>query len=186
MGQEIQKQTAVTLTFQRQPEAFLTQVGTYLETMQKVYRTKLPADELDIWAETLKDYSFQEFDQAMKHLVANPPKYELEDGTIQVWRGMQKLPDVVDVMLDFREQAVLDARKREHELRRKEFAILEKRRAEHPEEFIGMHELQKIAQSLEVGVRRPPDAKPVFPDLDLDKNAEKLRLQAEQLKAGKP
>jgi len=156
--------------------------------MQKVYRTKLPADELAIWAETLKDYSFQEFDRAMKHLVANPPKYELEDGTIQVWRGMPKLPDVIDVMLDLREQAVQEARKRESERESREFAELEKRRAEHPEEFIGMKELAEIAAKLQGGAKRIPNVKTVWPDIDPEKNAAKLKKQAEEImaKAGKP
>jgi len=155
--------------------------------MQKVYRTKLPADELTIWAETLKDYTFQEFDQAMKHLVANPPKYELEDGSIQVWRGMPKLPDVIDVMLDFREQTVLDARKREHEQRRQDLQNLEKRRTEHPEEFMTWQEVcEGFAKEHPELAAKVGMAMPETTDLDLDKNADKLRQQAEQLKAGKP
>jgi hypothetical protein len=121
----------------------------------------------------------------MTHLISNPPKYELEDGTIQVWRGMPKLPDVVDVMLNLREEAVQDARKRESDRQTKEFAELEKRRAAHPEEFIGMKELAEIANKLQVGVKRMPNVRTVWPDIDPDRNAETLRQQAETLLKGK-
>src|SRR5579859_1833503 len=135
MGTELQKATAELLTFQKQPERFLAEMGSYLETLQFVYRTKLPPQELVLWRDTLKDYSYQEFNRAMTHLIANPPKYEIE-GEVQVWRGMPKLPDVIDVMLNFRDKDVAAAREKEAEARRKEFAELEKRRAEHPEEFM--------------------------------------------------
>jgi hypothetical protein len=130
------KPSAEIVTFQKQPQRFLELIGSQLETFQKVYRTKLPADELVMWRETLKDYSVQEFETAFAELVRYPPKYQLEDGSVQVWRGMPKLPDVVNVMLDLRDKAVYEARKRESERRRMEFAALEKRRAEHPEEFM--------------------------------------------------
>lgn len=91
----------------------------------------------------------------MTHLISNPPKYELEDGSIQVWRGMPKLPDVVDVMLNFRVKAGIDALKRAAEQQKKEDAEEEKRRAEHPEEFIGMKELQEIAQKIPLINKKP-------------------------------
>jgi len=96
-----------------------------------------------MWRETLKGYSYQEFERAMNRLVSNPPKYELDDGTIQVWRGMPKLPDVIDVMLNFREKDAQAARDRESEKRAAEFRELENRRQEHPEEFFGMADLAK-------------------------------------------
>lgn len=156
-----------------------------METLQKVYRTKLPAEELTMWRETLKDYSVQEFEKAMSELVTHPPKYELEDGTIQVWRGMPKLPDVVQVMLDQREKVAAEYRRRESERMRAEFAELEKRRAEHPEEFFGLADVIKTYSEKEVTKAVKPMPKEYAP-LDLDKNAEKLRQQAEKLKAGKP
>src|SRR6185437_2049049 len=162
--QEIQKATAGPLTFQKQPEKFLAAVGDYMETIQLVYRSKLPAQELELWRETLKDYSYQEFNQAMTHLISNPPKYEFEDGSIQVWRGMPKLPDVVDVMLDFREKAVRDAQKRESDRQTREFAELEKRRAEHPEEFMGWGDfckrlkLENAELAAKVGMAMPNES----------------------------
>jgi len=155
-----------------------------MDTLQKVYRTKLPAEELTMWRETLKDYSVQEFERAMSELVSHPPKYELEDGSIQVWRGMPKLPDVVQVMLDQREKVAAEYRRRESERMRLEFAELEKRRAEHPEEFSGLADVLKAAKV--DGIGKITNAMPtkVYPELDLDKNAETLRQQAEKLKAG--
>lgn len=134
-----------------------------------------------MWRETLKDYSVQEFSAAITELVTHPPKYELEDGSIQVWRGMPKLPDVVNVMLDLREKAVNAAQKRERDEQTAEDKRLEERRNEHPEEFMGMKELQEIAQKLQGSVKRPPEQKREYPDLDFNKNAETLRQQAEML-----
>lgn len=93
-----------------------------------------------MWRETLKDFSAQEFEQALAYLVKNPPKYELEDGTIQTWRGMPKLPDVLWAIDEAREQARQQARERESQRRAAEWRELEKRRAEHPEEFMGWGE----------------------------------------------
>jgi len=172
--------------------------------MQKVYRTKLPADELEIWAETLKDYSFQEFDKAMKHLVANPPKYELEDGTVQVWRGMPKLPDVIDVMLDLRAKAVQEAQQRERDARAAEFRELEKRRAGHPEEFFGWADVVKaVSEKLPEVANNLDPARPSVPlktwpqePQGLNERQTELRRQkmksdyqaylSQQEKAGKP
>jgi hypothetical protein len=184
MGEELQKQNAEIVTFQKRPQEFLEFIARSLDTFQKVYRTKLPDEELIIWRETLKDYSVAEFAAAMSDLISNPPKYELEDGTIQVWRGMPKLPDVVNVMLDLREKSAAEYRRKESERDREEMAVLEKRRAEHPEEFIGMKELAEIAQKLQGGVKRMPEQKREYADLDFDKNAETLRRQADKLRGG--
>jgi hypothetical protein len=186
MGKEIQKATGVPLTFQKQPEMFLAEVGSYLETIQLVYRSKLPQQELVLWRETLKDYSYQEFNQAMTHLISNPPKYELEDGSIQTWRGMPKLPDVVDVILDLRDKSAQAAEKRKSDELAAEEKRNEARRQLHPEEFIGMKELQEIAQKLQGGVKKMPAQKREYAPLDLDKNANKLRQQAADLMKGKP
>lgn len=183
MDQAIQKATGGPLTFQKQPERFLAEVGDYLETIQLVYRSKLPQQELVLWRETLKDYSYQEFNQAMTHLISNPPKYELEDGSIQVWRGMPKLPDVVDVMLDLREKAVQDAQQRERDERAAEFKRLEQRRKDHPEEFFGWADVLKAANLTDAKQAAKPmhNVKTIWPDIDPNKNAEKLRQQAEKL-----
>lgn len=190
MDQAIQKAIGGPLTFQKQPEKFLAEVGSYMETIQLVYRSKLPSQELELWRETLKDYSYQEFNQAMTHLISNPPKYELEDGSIQVWRGMPKLPDVVDVMLDLREKAVQEARKRESDRQSREFAELEKRRAAHPEEFMGWGDFVKRVTeeqpelAAKAGLPKPkpmPNVKTVWPDIDPDRNRAKLEKQKQDL-----
>lgn len=179
MEQEIQKQNAAMLTYQRQPEQFLAFIGSFLETSQKLYRVKLPSDELEIWRETLKDYSAGEFEAAMTELITHPPKYQLEDGSIQVWRGMPKLPDVVQVMLDNREKAYQEYRRREYEREKHERERLEKRRQEHPEEFIGWKEFCDMLKqdrpdlAAKMGLTLP------IAEIDLTKNAEKLAEQKE-------
>jgi hypothetical protein len=108
-----------------------------------------------MWRETLKDYSVQEFERAMRALITNPPRYELEDGSIQVWRGMPKLPDVVNVMLDLRDKAVHEARLCEAEKERKEMVALQKRREEHPEEFFSLADVLKAANLKTDDVAKP-------------------------------
>ncbi|HLJ88810.1 MAG TPA: hypothetical protein VKZ53_18470 [Candidatus Angelobacter sp.] len=100
-----------------------------LNTFQKVYRVRLPDDELVMWRETLKDYSVEEFERAMKNLVKHPPKFDPGDGSLQVWRGMPKLPDVVGVMLEMREKAAAECRRRESERLAEEMRDLARRRA---------------------------------------------------------
>lgn len=181
MGQEIQKQSAATLTFQRQPEQFLAFIGSFLETFQKLYRIKLPADELAIWRETLKDYSAGEFESAMTELITHPPKYQLDDGSIQVWRGMPKLPDVVQVMLDNREKAYQRFREIEYQRELAERARLEKRRAEHPEEFMGWKEFCDMLKQDRPDLAAKMGMKITETEIDLTKNAAKLEEQKREL-----
>lgn len=82
----------------------------------------------------------------MTGLVKNPPKYQLEDGSVEIWRGMPKLPDVVGAILANREKAQQDYRKRKEEELEREMAALAQRRKEHPEEFIGIKEIIDEAQ----------------------------------------
>lgn len=164
MGQELQKQTGAQLKYQNQPEEFLKKMSAFLETMQQVYRSKIADGELRIWKETLKDYSYQEFEKAINELISDPPRYELEDGRIQVWRGMPKLSDVVQIMLENREKAYLERernRKKQEELERKK---IEQRREEHPEEFFGWADLVRHAQEIGIGnivnvITIPPEKK---------------------------
>lgn len=99
-----------------------------------------------MWRETLKDFSVQEFQSAMSELVRNPPRYDPGDGELQVWRGMPKLPDVLDVMLDAREARVIEHRRRESERLTAEMRQLAKQREQHPEQFIGMSEVIQMAK----------------------------------------
>ena len=108
---------------------------------------------------------------------------------------MPKLPDVVQVMLKNREkvyaQHEFDRKQREH----RELMALEKRRAEHPEEFFGWNDLKKEFDKLQTskdrnGVSVPgkvmPDAgeniSPVLMGLDGGKRERELKEQAEFLK----
>lgn len=179
MGQEIQKRKGETLTFQKQPEQFLTRLGAYLETLQKVYRTKLPVEELALWRDTLKDFSFQEFDAAMKSLVKNPPRYELEDGSVQVWRGMPKLPDVIQVMLEAQEQRAAEYRRQEGERLAAEMRDLERRRRA-GEHFYGLADVLKSVKPVEV-LKPMPNIRTLWPDIDPDRNRAKLEQQKRDL-----
>jgi hypothetical protein len=121
----------------------LDRLGLFLKTLQTVYRTQLAEAELVMWRETLKDYSYQEFERAMNHLIKNPPRYDPGDGQIQVWRGMPKLPDVIDTMLDFQQQAAVEYRRREGARLAAEMRELEKQRKERPGDFFGLADVLK-------------------------------------------
>lgn len=198
MGQEIQKATAGPLTFQKQPTEFLRRLRDYMKTMQLVHRTQLAEAEMSIWVETLKGYSYQEFDRAMTHLISNRPKYQLDDGSIQVWTGMPKLPDVIDVMLDQREEAAISARKREQERRNQEFKELEQRRAEHPEEFFGWADVVKALEekkpeltgklkssSPSVPAKEWPQAPPELNEQQTEQRRQQMKREFEQHQAEK-
>ena len=86
----------------------------------------------------------------MTELVSHPPKYELEDGSIQVWRGMPKLPDVVQVMLENREKAYVAKEQHRRRQEEMEYKRLEKRREEHPEEFFGWPDIVKKAKEMKL------------------------------------
>ena len=187
MAEELQKQTDERLTYQKQPQEFLQRMSAFLDTIQKVYRVQIAVPELRIWKETLKDYSFQEFEAAMNDLVRHPPRYELEDGSIQVWRGMPKLPDVVNAILDSREKAFKESMRQQQEKETQELAILEKRRAEHPEEFISLKEIKELAEKIwkEKGKSRiageMPESEPVSSVLlGLDGGARERELERQK------
>lgn len=141
-----------------------------------------------MWRETLKDYSVQEFEAAMRELVTNPPRYELEDGSIQVWRGMPKLPDVVNVMLDTRERIAAEYRRRESERERQRMAELAKRREEHPEEFMSWQEfcqqLQKEKPELAARMGMQMPATNGQSEKEYQERQRLLRQQAERLTKG--
>jgi GTP1/Obg family GTP-binding protein len=60
------------------------------------------------------------------------------DGPItQKWRGMPKLPDLIETMLTLRSKRARETYRQQEEKRHEEQKQLEQRRAEHPEEFLG-------------------------------------------------
>lgn len=125
------------LTFQRKPEEFSARVSSYLETMQHAYGEEISEPELVLWRETLRDgVSFQELDAAFKVLIKHPPKYTGPDGSLQVWRKMPRLPDVMQTIWELREQATANNKALGEEVKQEEWKRLARRRAEHPEEFI--------------------------------------------------
>lgn len=93
-----------------------------------------------LWRDTLKAYSYEEFESAMTEMMKHPPKQTLEDGTTQPWTGMPKLPDVLQVMLARRDERKAQERATQVADELKE---LERQRAEHPEEFVSVEEFKK-------------------------------------------
>lgn len=77
----------------------------------------------------------------MNHLMKNPPKQVLPDGTIQEWRGMPGLIDVTQTIAVMREERAFNHRLQEGERVASEMRRLEQRRKEHPEEFITWREV---------------------------------------------
>lgn len=171
---KLAKRNAETLTFQRQPQEFLAQLGSRMDTLQKVYRTKLPPDELVVWRESLKEFSVQEFDAAVTEMVKHPPRYELDDGTIQVWRGMPKLPDVIQTMLVLREQRAAEYRRQEAAIEAAKMRELGRLREAHPEKFFGWADFLKEWRE-KLGNAMPKA------EIDLDKNRAKLEQQKKDL-----
>lgn len=146
-----------------------------MDTLQKVYRTKLPPDELGMWRESLKDFSVQEFDAAVSEMVKHPPRYELEDGTIQVWRGMPKLPDVIQVMLALREKRAAEYRRAQAERDAAHMRELGKLREAHPEKFFGWADFLKEWRD------KLSNAMPSS-EIDLERNRALLAEKAKRLK----
>jgi hypothetical protein len=106
--------------------------------MQDAYRTEMSEAEKSLWIQSLTDgsdnFSMFEIMAALNELVRNPPKYEV-DGQMQSWRGMPKLPDVIDVMLKKREESYQRYLKKESEELDRAWKKLARRKKEHPEEF---------------------------------------------------
>jgi len=119
---------------------------TLLATLQESYRTLLSELEHQLWMESLRDYEYPEIEAAVMEMMKYPPKYTLEDGSIQVWRGMPKLPDVLQTILARREEAQRKAlvareqQKRQDEAR--ELDDLKKRKAA-GEKFWTLEEIAK-------------------------------------------
>jgi hypothetical protein len=146
----LQKQTNAALTFELQPDEFLQQLEAFLVTIQDAYRSKLSDAEQQLWIRGLcqgqEKFSMQEMVAALDEMVRNPPLYEVPgpDGPItQKWRGMPKLPDLMETMLSLRSKSAREAYRRREEEQRQEQQRLEQRRTEHPEEFFGWNDLVK-------------------------------------------
>lgn len=92
----------------------------------------------------------QEIHAAMTHMIKNPPLFQVDgpDGPVtQKWRGMPKLPDLIETMLDLREQRSRAALKAQEDAREQEFKKLQKERDEHPERFMTFAEvIAKVKQ----------------------------------------
>jgi hypothetical protein len=117
-----------------------------------------------------------------------PPKRELSDGSISEYRGRPTLIDVLRTMDILQEESAAKWREQEAERNREEWRKMENLRDEHPEEFFGLADVLKAANLTDAkqATKPMPNVRTVWPDIDPNKNAEKLREQAERLKAGKP
>lgn len=166
MDQSLQKPTEKALTFANQPDEFLTQFEAFLLVMQDAYRSKLSEPEQQLWIRGLcqgqEKFSMQEIVAALDEMVRNPPLYEVPgpDGPVtQKWRGMPKLPDLIETMLALRSKAAREAYRKREEEQREEQRQLEQRRADHPEEFFGWGDVLKALEEIK------PEA-----DITLDRN----------------
>jgi hypothetical protein len=111
-----------------------------------------------------------------------PPKTEQGE-----YRGRPTLIDVLRTMDILQEERAAEFRKEQAEQSRQEWRRLEKRRQEHPEEFFGLADVLQAANiaSADQAAKPMPAVRTIFPDIDPNKNAEKLRQQAEMLKGQK-
>lgn len=131
-----------------------------------------------MWIHGLSNFPLKEVRGAVDALILDPP-----DG----WTGMPKLPDVIRQIHANRE---IEAQKRQRDEGEKmlaELRELEKRR-DGGEKFYGLVDLAKEAVNLTTIEKPMPTVKTVWPDIDPNKNAAKLKQQAAELmeKAGKP
>lgn len=154
-GQAIQKQTDAALTFARQPKEYVTELSQLLITLQDAYRSKLSEPEQQLWISTLsqgeEQFSMQEIHAAVTEMIKNPPLYEVPgpDGPVtQKWRGMPKLPDLIETMLSLRARRAREAYRQQDERRQQEQRELAKRREEHPEEFFGLADFLNAAKEI--------------------------------------
>lgn len=141
MGTEITKQTSEQLTFGRAPEEFTRELLERLITLQDAFRTKVAETELDLWVQTLGSAgaSIGEIDEAIKEYFLHPPKQQLSDGTIQDWRGMPMVQDIVKEVGKAQKRrddaAIADYQQREKERTGREDAEWKAYAEAHPDEY---------------------------------------------------
>jgi hypothetical protein len=93
---------------------------------------------------------------------------------------MPKLPDVIRQIAENREYQAEQSRLAKGTETLRELKELEKRKAD-GERFYGLADLAK-EPLMQKAARPMPTVRTVWPDIDPDRNAEKLRQQAEMLK----
>src|SRR5690349_22142734 len=98
MDQGVVNQTTAAAEYEKRRK----ELSGYLQTIQEIYRADLSDAELAIWWGTLQDYPMTEIQSAMDNLMRHPPKFEIT-GEQQIWRGMPKLPDVLQKIFETRE-----------------------------------------------------------------------------------
>lgn len=140
------------------------------------------------WMESLKLLPLGKIHNALNRLMSNPPKRELSDGSISEYRGRPTLVDVMRTIEIMDEESAAEFRKQQAQREREEYARLEQRRKEHPEEFFGLADVLKAAKITDAKeVAKPmPNVRAVFPDINPQRNeAELERKKREAFEAAK-
>lgn len=139
------------------------------------------------WRESLKSSPLEKIQAALDRLMTEPPKQRQGDGSVTEYRGRPSLVDVLRTMDILAEERALETRKQRERTEREEMRKLEARRQEHPEEFFGLADVLRAANVTDASMaaKPMPNVRTVFPDIDENKNREKLERQKEFLTKSK-
>lgn len=124
-----------------------------------------------MWIHGLNCFLLAEVREAVDALILNPP-----DG----WTGMPKLPDVIRQIAENREYKAEQSRMAKGAETLRELRDLEARKNA-GEKFYGLADLAK-EPLISKAAKPMPTVQTEWPEIDLDKNAETLRQQAEIVK----
>lgn len=119
--------------------------------------------------------------------MTEPPKQRQGDGSVTEYRGRPSLVDVLRTMDILAEERALETRKQRERAEREEMRQLEARRQEHPEEFFSLADVLRAANVTDAAMaaKPMPNVRTIFPDIDENKNREKLERQKEFLTKSK-
>lgn len=100
-------------------------------------------------------------------MIKNPPLYEVPgpDGLItQKWRGMPKLPDLIETMLDLRKERSRKARIEQEGVEGEKWKAMERDREEHPEKYLSIAQAWKqlkrdVPQAFANSTRKAPEVR---------------------------
>ncbi len=143
----------------------------YLRALELLYRAELAEAEIEMWIHGLSCFPLAEVRAAVDALILNPP---------EGWTGMPKLPDVIRQIAENREYQAEQSRLAKGAEVLEEMRELEKQKAAGVR-FYGLADLAK-EPLMAKAVKPMPTVRTVWPDIDPDRNAAKLRQQAEMLK----
>lgn len=135
------------------------------------------------WMESLKLCPLEKIQAALNRLMDEPPKIERSDGVLQEYRGRPSLVDVLRTMEILDDERAAEFRKKQAEADRQKWREMERRRAEHPEEFFGLADVLKAANVTKADqIAQPmPQVRTIWPDIDPDRNKATLDKQKQEL-----